>query len=773
MKNFIIPESNVRLVDVFCFKQNAPNSRMQICGDPFSQIFNSQNLDVYDALPRIKSRAKSKQRQNSAILRILRALKNLALVLFLLNGSQVFSQINNETVKNEVIDRLLESIAEQNGDEADYTNLLEWLDEYFYNPLNINTAKTEDLEKLVIVDETQIFELQRYIEIHGPLLSIYELQLVKGWSKEDIFLILPFIKVVPALEEKHRTFKSYLQYGKHELMFRYQQIFEEQSGFTKDSLGNTDYLGSPQQLYLRYRYSHSDKYSFGLTAKDRGEEFFNGNNSRGFDFYSGHIFIKNLRKFKSIALGDYQIQVGQGLNFWKGFGFRKSAFSTSIMRNSRGLGAYTSANSNNYLRGGGFEFELWKFKLTSFFSYDLKDATIDSTQSEEVITSISNTGLHRTNNEVTKRERFTEMVVGNYLQFKHSTLSVGAGIYYTKYSLDFQQGSQSYDQFDFTGNNQLNGGFDYKLRLGNVFLFGEMGLDKNFNYALIQGLETSVNGFHFSMSYRDYSKGYNNYHSNAFGENNLAKNERGFYLGMQGVLFGRFSFTSYFDVYQFPWLRYNVDAPSWGFDGITQINYTPSYNADLYLRYKLSRKAQNSLINDLYTEPQVEIMQHNVRLHSVFKVLPSLSLRSRIEATFIARPDANFRWGFLIYQDISWQPKKIPITASARFAIFRTDDFDTRLYAYENDLLYNFSVPFYYNKGIRWYINFTYKPAKGLSVAFRLSQFVYPEESSVGSGYDMINGITKTEMKIQIRYRFGNIHKKKEIVAPEIEEGND
>jgi hypothetical protein len=683
-------------------------------------------------------------------------------VLLVFIGGVSFAQNQNESVKNEVIDRLLESIAEQNGEDADYTNLIEWLDEYYNEPLNINTAKKEDLEKLVIIDENMILELERYIRIHGPLLSIYELQLVRGWDKETIFLILPFIKVVPALEEKKRSFKSYLKYGKHELMFRYQQIFEEQAGFVPDLTGATDYQGSPQQLYLRYRYSHNDKYSFGLTAKkDRGEEFFSGANTRGFDFYSGHIFFKDMWKFKSIALGDYQMQIGQGINFWKGFGYRKSAFSTSIIRNARGLNAYTSANNNNYLRGGAFALELWKFTLTSFFSYDLKDASVDSTQTEEVITSISNTGLHRTVNEISKRERFSEMVIGNYLQFNHSFISIGAGVYYTRYGLNFQKGSQPLDLYDFEGNYQLNGGFDYKMRIGNVFLFGEFSLDKDLNHALIQGLETSVGGFHFSMSYRDYARGYNNYHSNAFGENTLAKNERGFYLGMQGVLAGKFSFTSYFDIYQFPWLRYNVDAPSWGFDGITQVNYTPNYNADIYLRYKMSRKNQNGLINDVYTEPQVEVFQHNLRLHAVLKVLPTVTLKSRIEGCLISRPDASFRYGFVAYQDVSWQPKKLPVSASGRFAVFRTPDFDTRIYAYENDLLYNFSVPFYYGNGIRWYFNLTYKPVKGLSVALRLSQFVYPDQQTVGSGYDEINGITKTEIKIQVRYRFGNIIKKK------------
>lgn len=684
----------------------------------------------------------------------------------------IYSQ-SNEAIKTEVIDRLIESIAEQNGEEADYTNLIEWLDEYYANPLNINTATSDQLARLTIINETMIFELQNYIQKHGPLLSIYELQLVKGWDKETIFLILPFIKVIPALEEKKRSFGNYLKYGKHELLIRYQQIFEQQSGFIKDSLGSSNYLGIQPQLYLRYRYSHPDKYSIGITAKkDRGEEFFTGSNTRGFDFYSGHLYLRNIWKFNSIALGDYQLQIGQGLNFWKGYGFRKSSFATSLMRISRGLGAYTSANSNNYLRGGAFEFGIWKLKWTSFFSFDLKDASIDSTQTEEVITSINSTGLHRTATEIGQRERFSEMIVGNYVQFNHSWISIGAGIYYTRYSLNFQRGSQPYDVFDFEGNEQINGGFDYRARIGNIFLFGELSLDKHLNHAIIQGIETSINGFHLSMSYRDYAKGYNNFHSNSFGETVLNKNERGFYLGMQGPLFNKFSFRTYVDVYQFPWLRYNVDAPSWGFDGITQIQYNPTYSSEIYLRYKFSQDAQNSLINDTYSDPLVYVNRHQIRLHGVFKVLPSVSLRSRIETVMLSRPDENFKWGFLIYQDVNWQPLKLPVSASARFAMFRTSDFDTRIYAYENDLLYNFTVPFYYGNGLRWYVNFNYKPFKGFQIGLRLSQFIYPDEIRIGSGHDEINGNTKTEIKLQIRYRFGNVIRNNENKSP-IDESAD
>ena len=60
--------------------------------------------------------------------------------------------------------------------------------------------------------------------------------------------------------------------------------------------------------------------------------------------------------------------------------------------------------------------------------------------------------------------------------------------------------------------------------------------------------------------------------------------------------------------------------------------------------------------------------------------------------------------GFMILQDINYRFRKIPLSVWYRYCIFKTDDWDARLYAYENDLLYSFSIPALSGIGTRNYL---------------------------------------------------------------------
>ena len=134
-----------------------------------------------------------------------------------------------------------------------------------------------------------------------------------------------------------------------------------------------------------------------------------------------------------------------------------------------------------------------------------------------------------------------------------------------------------------------------------------------------------------------------------------------------------------------------------------------------------------------------------------------------MEIVTLEQPDKPFRWGYLIYQDIIYKPAVIPLDLSARFAVFNTDDFDTRLYAYENDVLYSFSVPAYFYQGMRFYLQAKYDIIPGLGVWFRIAQSYYLNRQTIGSELDEIQGNTRTEIKVQIRYRFGIPQKVKNI----------
>ncbi|MEO6837462.1 MAG: hypothetical protein ABI185_03680, partial [Ginsengibacter sp.] len=90
----------------------------------------------------------------------------------------------------------------------------------------------------------------------------------------------------------------------------------------------------------------------------------------------------------------------------------------------------------------------------------------------------------------------------------------------------------------------------------------------------------------------------------------------------------------------------------------------------------------------------------------------------------------------------------------ARLSYFETDGYDSRIYAFENDVLYGYSIPVFFNKGFRYYANLHYKFSKKLGVWTRFSQFVYADQFEIGSGLDKIKGNKKSEIKFQVIYSF-------------------
>src|SRR5690606_6142067 len=131
---------------------------------------------------------------------------------------------------------------------------------------------------------------------------------------------------IPIEEKRRKTpLKRLLFDGKYQVFLRFTQIVEEQRGYNIEDTTRSRYLGSPQRYYVRYRYNYGTKFSYGFTAeKDPGEEFFRSSQKQGFDFYSAHVFVRDVSVFKAIAIGDYNVRLGQGLAMWTGFGFRKT-----------------------------------------------------------------------------------------------------------------------------------------------------------------------------------------------------------------------------------------------------------------------------------------------------------------------------------------------------------------------------------------------------------------------------------------------------------------
>ena len=125
-----------------------------------------------------------------------------------------------------------------------------------------------------------------------------------------------------------------------------------------------------------------------------------------------------------------------------------------------------------------------------------------------------------------------------------------------------------------------------------------------------------------------------------------------------------------------------------------------------------------------------------------------------LQLDFSFYQNQEFNQGFMIYQDLVFKPKIIPLKAQIRLAFFDTDNYDTRIYAYENDVLYAFSVPAYSGRGLRYYFNLSYRINRNFTVWLRFSQTYFVDRDVISSGLAEIDGRTRSEIKVQLRAKF-------------------
>jgi hypothetical protein len=677
----------------------------------------------------------------------------------------VFTQeIEPGTKEREAIINRIENIAEQSDQELDYSDLLEGVFYFLEHPLNLNYASFDEMKQLLFITDFQINKIIEYRNMYGNFLTIYELQAVEGLDAELIGLLTPFISV--SQEKPLISFKpkDIFRYGKNDLFIRYGRTLEKQKGYeelsdsAKAESPNSYYLGSPDKLYARYSFNFSNKIVAGITAdKDAGEEFFKGSQPKGFDFYSGFVAMHDVGIIKNVVVGDYHVQFGQGLTLWTGLAFGKSTDGMAVKKTGRQIKSNTSVNENLYLRGTSVTVGLGKFDLTGFYSSKKIDGNLDddTTDAEEqFVTSLQQTGYHRTNAEMADKHALGEKILGGHIEFRETRFSIGATAYKTQFSSNLTNDGQLYKKFNFTGNENLNYGIDFSALVSKFTFFGEVSRSENGGKAYLAGVQANLNArIGLSVFYRNYGIDYQNLYSNALGENSSNQNEKGLYAGILLRLHKNWTFNGYADQFMFPWLSYRRDAPSRGSEYLAQLNYLMSRDVLMYFRFRSDNSPINESSETIITII-TETSKKNYRFHVDYTVLPWLTLKNRIEYLTYKTGNNPVQDGFMIYQDILIRPQNQPFDVSLRYAIFDTDTYDERLYAYENDVLYAFSIPAYYYQGSRFYCVLRYELGKNLDFWLRYARTFYNNQTSVGSGLDESEGNIRSEFKVQLRFKF-------------------
>ena len=662
------------------------------------------------------------------------------------------------------IEAVIEEISENSDNQPDYTTLLEDLWYYNENPIDVNSSSYEELAKLHFLTDYQIRSLLAYISTSGPITSVYEIQNIYGFNGKIARYLEHFITLNPISITHEIRPEEMLESGKHDFLVVGSRCLQEKSGFipVSDSVLSLNpdkgrYLGNPYKLRAKYHYQYRDRIMFSMQAEhDPGEEFFKGNNAGGFDFYSGYLQINDVGAFKNLTIGDYYVQFGQGLTLFNGLAFGKSAYSTDIVKRVTGIRRFSSTDENAFFRGIATTIKWKVFDLSLFFSKKRVDANLYDTidNGEDEFSSFQESGLHRTPLEIDDEKSMGEMAVGTNLLYKAEKFRIGGTLVRYTFGGSINPSDRSYHLYDFRGSSLMNAGIDYRYRLKDLELFGEISYG-NDSWAYLNGIRLQAGELtSFTLLYRNYAKGFYAYRNNPFSEYASKNNEQGMYLGTTFYPLMFFKITAYYDVFKSPWLRYNVNAPSSGRDYLIQVDFTPGRYMEFYFRYKSETKSRNEN-DEASPNPVVEDYTINkTRFHASYYLFKTINFRNRLEFSTLSHEDGSKETGWYLYHDIGYSARTLPVSFWLRWAFFNCESYDTRIYTYENTVPFSFSVPFFYHKGIRFYSMIKCSLVKHINIWFRYGITKYNDQGSIGTGLDRISGNIQSDVDIMLRFKF-------------------
>jgi len=613
--------------------------------------------------------------------------------------------------------------------------------------ININDLPPEVAFSILKMSDYQYYQLQKYIAENGFLVTVYELASVEGFSIEYVQQLEPYI-ITAAVKEQKRTFKSLFKRPKHKLLIRFAQVLEPKAGYDKNR--NTHYVGTPQQYVFRYNFSASEHITLGVAGKkNAGEEFFKGYQKQGFGFYSFHLQVKNIGILQSVIVGDYRLHFGQGIIMGSGF---LSSGSGEIRKTGAVQRPVTAMSQSDFLRGVTVRLGTYKFSGAIFYGHRFFDGNIVEVEPDVFAFegAISNTGLHRTETELNKRNALFNRVYGAHFQAHLKTFKFGAQITRTEFSLPVLPSSRPYQHFDFSGTGFCNVSVDYQVLIKHHILFGEFAASSTSGFGLLQGAIFRIDPrMKLSALIRHFSKKFVALDGKPYSKNSKLNNETGLLLTSEIILSKRVNMVLLFDMYQFHWLRYLIDKPLPQLDASLRFDIAIARNCAFLLRYTYKTRAKNFREETVYNQT-FETQQHRLRAILSCTFLQFLQLKSEVSGVYNRNAHKKEHlFGVLAYQDAGVNISKIGLDLKLRFALFDTDTYDERLYAYENDLSYTFTINSYYYRGCKSYFIIKWK-SKRFEIQGKISRLLFFNRHQIGSGLELIDAPHKTEVKVQV-----------------------
>ncbi len=666
-------------------------------------------------------------------------MKNYSFVFFLLLNlpycstfpqSSVTLSDSTDTMYEEGAEILLQDI-DSDSEDSDF---MDYLDDLRRHPVDLNSSTKDQLTSVPLITSAIAERIIDYRNIHSSFSSKRELLKIDGINEQIYSQVSQYL----VARKKNKCVLKIKELNKQDKKFSadFRSLFIQdllpKSGFiTGKYMGSR--LRNANRLRLYYNANSFILRSGIVTDKDPGETSYA-------DFLSGHISYQGNGVFKNITIGDYQLSFGNGLTLGNSYSSPKSFETSSGKRRARSIYPYSSSGEFSFFRGVVVNVELNGFNAYGFFSKRSLDASIDTMTNE--VRSIYSDGYHRTYSEISRKNAFAETVFGGRLEFIRESLRIGSTVRFSKYSLPLSRDTvkKLYGVF---GEKSSAAGIDFQYRNGSLNTFGEASLSNSGSVAFYGGVSyTAGSAADLIFSFRKFPFDFAPAHNSSFGERNTSENETGFFAGLRLTPVKKLSITAYFDQYASPYRTYFNPTPARGKDFLAGLEYRTSNSLIMNLRFRSESKEELSNVVNAFGKDIQKLIprnQKNVRVGITYGK-KGFRIRSRYEYCLINYsgfvPSGK---GQLFYTDISSKLFR-HLNFSARVIYFQTDNYDSRIYEFENDISGVMTNPALYGKGMRWYLITRYRPLPDITLEAKYSETFFNGVKKIGSGNDEISG---------------------------------
>ncbi len=579
-------------------------------------------------------------------------------------------------------------------------------------------------------------------------MSLGELQFVSGLTADTRRWLSLFTFAGDTLRGRP-TMRSTLLSGRHEVSTRLDIPLYTRAGnrpHSADELSqypNRAYLGNGMGNTARYRYKHRAA-AYGLTLqKDAGEPFARRGNYP-YDYTSAYFHMAPEERPYALWLGDYTVHAGEGLLAGNSFINSKLQMTESGAATRKEIRPHTSSDEAAFMRGAAVRLRRNSWTLLAFGSWRKRDGRTTG----DTLVTFYDDGLHRTVGEIAARRQVDNLTAGLRAVYAQQHWHIGLTGMYDHYDKTVWPPLRDYNRYYLRGRTAAGISADYGICCGKWTARGEIATDRKAHPATTHTLRYApTTQTAFTLQARYFSPRYVAPHADALQEGARPQNEAGLMVGLTTALSNRWQAAGYVDLFRFPRPTFRAGSNgSQGLEAYVKTDYAAGRTTMLQFSSRLKSRQQNVTGYKDFLE-----YASTNRLRTALRLTPGnlLSLHAAVDGTVYTTQTGSAKIGWMASARATAKPSQRWNTALFA-AVFRTDNYAARLYAYEPQLLYAGAFPSFYGRGMRIVATATWKILDSLSLSARYGLLKYFDRQEIGTGTQLIAASAKNDVSTQI-----------------------